>query len=218
MGLAEGSIIQVARGFIRKHGVDALSMRILAKELGVSPMAVYYYFADKDELLFRIRDSIVAEVPMEPPDGARWEAQIRAYLTTGIRTLAGYPGLMSYTALRSPTPAELVLTRYGMEILEAAGFEPGMAVTAITSLHCALFGLVVAYRPNRGRQGRVEVAHSHRRKPDFQKVVDFTIDTLLKGLHLQWDASRQGPAQALAGEVERPTRLRTQAEPVRRRK
>ena len=58
-----------------RSGVDALSMRRLAQELGVVPMALYKHVANKDELLDGMVDVVVGEI--DPPAGGALEAAMR---------------------------------------------------------------------------------------------------------------------------------------------
>ena len=45
------AILDAARSIIMEHGVDGLSMRVLADLVDYSPAALYKYFKDKDEIL-----------------------------------------------------------------------------------------------------------------------------------------------------------------------
>ena len=57
-------------------GVESLSMRRLAQELGVVPMALYKHVANKEELLDGMVDVIVGEI--DPPlTGADWKSAVR---------------------------------------------------------------------------------------------------------------------------------------------
>jgi len=64
--LTREMISQVALQFIDKHGMDALSMRRLGKELKVEAMAIYYHFKNKGELLDAVLERLVDEVILAP--------------------------------------------------------------------------------------------------------------------------------------------------------
>jgi AcrR family transcriptional regulator len=55
-------IIQVATIIYQRDGIDALTMRSVAKQVGMSTMGLYYYFNDKSELLVALWDSILDEL------------------------------------------------------------------------------------------------------------------------------------------------------------
>ena len=58
-------ILLAARQLLLAEGYDATSMSRLAKEAGVAPNTLYWYFKDKDELLIAILDELVAEALAE---------------------------------------------------------------------------------------------------------------------------------------------------------
>lgn len=58
-------ILLAARQLLLTEGYDATSMSRLAKEAGVAPNTLYWYFKDKDELLIAILDELVAEALAE---------------------------------------------------------------------------------------------------------------------------------------------------------
>lgn len=57
-------MVAIARRIIEEEGVDALSMRRVAKELGSTPMALYHYVQDKDELLMLTLSGTAAAFPV----------------------------------------------------------------------------------------------------------------------------------------------------------
>ncbi|MBV9424129.1 MAG: helix-turn-helix transcriptional regulator [Solirubrobacterales bacterium] len=52
-----------ARTVVERDGIDALSMRRVARELGSSTMAIYRHVRDKDQLLVLLLDRLAAELP-----------------------------------------------------------------------------------------------------------------------------------------------------------
>ncbi|MGI8715425.1 MAG: TetR/AcrR family transcriptional regulator [Solirubrobacteraceae bacterium] len=61
--LSREAIISAARLIVERDGIDALTMRLVARELGSSPMAIYRHVRDKDELLVLLLDRLAGEVP-----------------------------------------------------------------------------------------------------------------------------------------------------------
>ncbi|MEU4227598.1 TetR/AcrR family transcriptional regulator C-terminal domain-containing protein [Nonomuraea sp. NPDC026600] len=66
------------------EGLDAITMRRLATELGVAPMSAYRHVSGKDDVLELMVDLVYGEVNV--PDGADWRETLRA-LAMGIRAL-----------------------------------------------------------------------------------------------------------------------------------
>jgi len=56
-------VIAAARAIVDRDGIEALTMRHVARELGSSPMAIYRHVRDKDELLVLLLDQLAAELP-----------------------------------------------------------------------------------------------------------------------------------------------------------
>ena len=71
------------------EGLDALTVRRLAQDLGVTPMALYWHFADKDALLAGVADQLLQEVvPPAPVDGP-WSDRLQAELGALLVALTG---------------------------------------------------------------------------------------------------------------------------------
>src|SRR4029434_380785 len=74
--LSRGRVLRAAVALADDGGIDALSMRRLAQELGVVPMALYKHVANKDEMLGGMIDVVVGEI--DPPlSGTDWETRAR---------------------------------------------------------------------------------------------------------------------------------------------
>jgi AcrR family transcriptional regulator len=56
--ISRETVLEVAMGFVEEHGLAELSMRALAAQLGVTPNALYRYFASKAELEYAIADEV----------------------------------------------------------------------------------------------------------------------------------------------------------------
>jgi AcrR family transcriptional regulator len=56
-------VVATARAIVERDGIDALTMRRVAAELGSSPMAIYRHVRDKDQLLVLLLDQLAAEIP-----------------------------------------------------------------------------------------------------------------------------------------------------------
>jgi AcrR family transcriptional regulator len=55
-------IVRTAVALADEGGVDSISMRKIAEELDVVPMALYRHVANKDEMLDAMVDAVVAEI------------------------------------------------------------------------------------------------------------------------------------------------------------
>jgi AcrR family transcriptional regulator len=74
--LSRERVLRAAITLADEGGIEALSMRKLAKELGVEAMSLYNHVANKDEILDGIIDVVASEADL-PPDGVDWKTAIR---------------------------------------------------------------------------------------------------------------------------------------------
>src|SRR4051794_21534783 len=88
--LSRERVLRAAVGLADDAGLEALSMRHLAQELGVVPMALYKHVASKEELLDGMVDVIVAEI--DPPvDGTGWKDAVRQRVLSARQALLRHP-------------------------------------------------------------------------------------------------------------------------------
>jgi AcrR family transcriptional regulator len=73
-----------------ESGIGAVSMRGLARELGVVPMALYKHVADKDELLDGMVDVIIGEFA-DADLGQDWKDRVRQRILGARRTVLRHP-------------------------------------------------------------------------------------------------------------------------------
>jgi AcrR family transcriptional regulator len=68
--LSKERVLRAAIAFADEHGIEELSMRKLARELGVEAMSLYKHVANKDAILAGILDLVASEI--ELPEGPDW--------------------------------------------------------------------------------------------------------------------------------------------------
>ena len=61
-GDLESALLITARKFVKKNGVESLSLRQIAHEIGVSPSAAYHYYPDRNSLLAALGFSLFEEL------------------------------------------------------------------------------------------------------------------------------------------------------------
>lgn len=74
--LSRELVLQTAFRLADQGGLESLSMRKLGQELGVEGMAMYYYFANRDQIVDGIVDLVFAEIDL-PSQGGDWKAAMR---------------------------------------------------------------------------------------------------------------------------------------------
>ncbi|MEX3508479.1 TetR family transcriptional regulator [Kocuria carniphila] len=87
MALSRDQIVAAAWGILQSYGLGDLSMRRLAKDLGVQPGALYWHVANKQELLGVLAQRMVAPLSTEALDDAAPPRDRAAHLTREFRSL-----------------------------------------------------------------------------------------------------------------------------------
>jgi TetR/AcrR family transcriptional regulator, tetracycline repressor protein len=139
--LSRDEIAAAALDLIDEGGVDALSMRVLAAQLGVATMAIYRYFATKDELLDAVTEAALPGVTMPRPHAPDWQKELGRIFTDLYRALERHPGLVRMRLEAVPkTPRALAWTEGVLSLLTSALFSREEAVGAYRSLYTYTFG------------------------------------------------------------------------------
>ena len=79
-------VLRAAIDFADSNGIDSLSMRKLARELGVEAMTLYYYVANKQDLLEGMADLVAAEIEL-PAEDLDWRSATRSRATSAHAVL-----------------------------------------------------------------------------------------------------------------------------------
>jgi AcrR family transcriptional regulator len=100
-------VLHAAVALADHTGIDSLSMRNLANELGVVPMALYKHVANKEQLLDGMVDVVIGEID-PPTGGSDWKAAIRERILSARRALLRHPWASRVIESR-PQPTMVVL-------------------------------------------------------------------------------------------------------------
>src|SRR3954471_15566917 len=75
--LTREAIVDAALTLLERDGIQGLSMRRLAQELGTGAASLYWHVGDKEQLLALLLDRIVGEAEVPEPDPEHWQDQLR---------------------------------------------------------------------------------------------------------------------------------------------
>lgn len=75
--LTREAIVAAALRVLDRDGLDGLSMRRLAEELGTGAASLYWHVRNKDELLDLINERLTEDLQLPPPDPSHWQEQLR---------------------------------------------------------------------------------------------------------------------------------------------
>jgi len=138
--LSRDRILAAAVGLADREGIESLSMRKLAHQLGVDPMSLYNHVRDKEDLLDGIVDVVVAEI--EPAaNGPDWQSTLRETILAARRTLLRHPWAARVIESRAaPSPSTLRHMERVMDIVRSAGFSLDLAHHALHVLGSRVLG------------------------------------------------------------------------------
>lgn len=182
MALSREQLIDTAIAILRDNGLASLSMRNLAKELGVQPGALYWHVKSKQDLL-----TLVAERILTTPAGTSGQAlndgdarqatlQIRAALLT-VRDGAEIVSLAHALDPRSLTPMR------GLRLILARELTQQQADWGARVLTHYILG-AVAEEQNRTELARAGLLPDDTRSDYTVEAYLFGIDVILSGLNL----------------------------------
>lgn len=149
--LGRQEIVDAAMRVTRANGLDGLTMRALAGELDVTPMAMYHHVPNKAALLQLVADAVIEEVEIPPPAAGTWDERL-AMLARELRhRLAAFPGVGPYLlGSEIPTPGADRLVTAALAMLVEEGFTEREAALAFTALHNYLLGRLYVEASLRG--------------------------------------------------------------------
>lgn len=108
-------ILQTALDLLERDGLEALTMRGLARQLGVDAMALYHYFADKDELLREAAAMAYAGLSVRVGMRGSWRQRLESLAVAYVELLARSGELLRYLMRRADaavTPTRLFESRF----------------------------------------------------------------------------------------------------------
>jgi AcrR family transcriptional regulator len=183
------------------EGIEALTMRRLAQELGVEAMTLYYYVANKDEILSGIVDLIHSEIDLPEPEDA-WRPAIRRTAISAHEAISRHGWASAQWLSVGLTPARLQYMEAILGCLRSGGFTPYQTHLAYHALESHIVGFtlwlsgmalpedltdlaneVLAEVPADEYPAFVEHLHEHLRPPRKTDVgaFEFALDLLLDG-------------------------------------
>lgn len=200
-GLTERRIAEAALRLVDREGVDGLSMRKLAHDLGTAPMSLYTYFPDRDAVLEAAAQLLLAEIAV-PEEGLEWRETIRQIMRS-VRSVGlahrQAAGLMSRFAPR--TLDALAFVEAGFRAFARAGFDQvstarcyrALAVYSLGSFDVELNGYFADHPAGAAAVGALEAPTVAKHLPhvaaigptlagqDDEAEFEYGLDLLLEG-------------------------------------
>ncbi|WP_369144411.1 TetR/AcrR family transcriptional regulator [Streptomyces sp. R44] len=133
-----------ALAVIDRDGLAALSMRTVAKELGMSPMGLYRYVADRVELEGLVVERVLGAVDTTPPTrDSPWRERVELMVRRLRDAVVRHPAAIPLTVThRHRAAAGLRWSETVLGILAEAGIDGGSRVVALRALHGYVTGAI----------------------------------------------------------------------------
>jgi AcrR family transcriptional regulator len=194
--LSSDRIVAAACALADREGLDAVTLRRLATELGVHVTSLYNHVATRDAIVDGIVELLISEADL-PGSPRNWEEWVRGFVAAVGALAVAHPG--AFTALeRRPVQGERALSSFeaALATFVRAGLSPAGGYSAIkATTHVALAIGVERAIASRGDSAETEIdTLPADRFPYIRALQDvddpedawaFSLETLVAGLHTQ---------------------------------
>lgn len=127
-------------------GIDAVTMRRLATELSVAPMAAYRYVSGKADVLDLMTDAVYADLTL-PDDVENWRDVMRANALRSREIVLRHPWLIQISSpqsLRALTPHRMAMAERGLASLDGLGLDVDAMMAVLGTVNSYVHGAVSA--------------------------------------------------------------------------
>jgi AcrR family transcriptional regulator len=123
-GLTVDRIVASATALADADGLDAVTMRLLAADLGVVPMTLYTYVPGKAELLDLMLDAAYQRMPRTDTTGQPWQQRVTAIADENRALFEAHPWTAAITTGRPPLgPGLMAKYEHELAALDGLGLD-----------------------------------------------------------------------------------------------
>jgi AcrR family transcriptional regulator len=165
-------VLRGAVALADEGGLESVTMRKLAKRLGVEAMSLYNHVANRDDLLDGMIDIVFSEIEL-PSTEIDWKAALRTRAVSTREALARHRwaiGLME--GRTNHGPANLRLHNAVLGCLRAAGFSVEMAVHAYSVQDAYIYGFALQEADMSSESATDFAAEAQRQMREYEAVLD----------------------------------------------
>jgi AcrR family transcriptional regulator len=143
--LTRERVLRAAIALADEGGIEALSMRKLAKELGVEAMSLYNHVANKGDLVGAMVDTVVSEIDL--PSTPDWEQAVRQCAVSAYDVFLRHPWacqlVMAPGSLRIEGNPRLRYIEWLLARLREAGFSDELTYRGYHALDSHILGFTM---------------------------------------------------------------------------
>lgn len=144
--LSRERVLEAAIRLADEGGIESLTMRKLARELGVEAMSLYNHVANKGDLVDAIVDLVVSEIEL-PSSSADWELAVRQCAISAHEAFLRHPWAcslaMSGASGRTARMSRVRYMEWLLGRLRDAGFSPELTYRAYHALDSHILGFTL---------------------------------------------------------------------------
>jgi TetR/AcrR family transcriptional regulator, tetracycline repressor protein len=159
--LSKRAVTERALKLADADGLDALTIRKLAQDLGVTPMALYWHFRSKEDLLEGVAEQVWGEIDVNVDPQAPWWAQLQRLLESLVSVLRAHPAAAQLLLEHEKrNEAARSVAEVTLDVLRNAGFDPQHASAIARSALWTGITLVMSepgYHPELSADERAEM-------------------------------------------------------------
>jgi AcrR family transcriptional regulator len=169
--LSRERVLETAVTLADRHGIESLSMRKLADELGVAAMSLYYYVPNKLDLIDGMIDIVFSEI--EPPSLEHdWKTAMRRRALSTRQALNRHRWAVGHMEGRTTHgPANLRLHDAVLGCLRAAGFSIEMTVHAYSVQDAYIYGFALQETDMASETADDFAAEAQRQMREYEAVL-----------------------------------------------
>jgi TetR/AcrR family tetracycline transcriptional repressor len=138
--LDRDEVVAALRTVARRVGVQRVTMRELAAEMGAAVPSVYYHVPGKGAALDLLGESVLAEIPV--PEGGRWDVRLMQLYCAAREVILDVPGVAAILQTGGESEPARRLDRLSRSLLAEAGLARADAAAAHSVLYTYLLGSV----------------------------------------------------------------------------
>lgn len=142
--LTRERILDAALSIADGHGIGALSMRRLAGELGVDPMAIYHHLPGKEAVLSGVVERVFAGMRVPDPGGKGWQERVRDFARAYRDLARSHPNLVREIVAGAASSGTFETSEPLYAALEAAEFPSAMVARAADAVVDYVNGFALA--------------------------------------------------------------------------
>lgn len=141
--LSRERVVRAALALVDREGMDALTMRAVAAELGVEAMSLYRHIRDREALVEGIVALILDEIEVPPP-GTPWRDAMTRRAHATRRVFLEHPAAaILVQSCSTLTPSRLAYSDAVVGLLFADGFTASQAYKAFLTIDSYVFGFLL---------------------------------------------------------------------------